>query len=92
MSNKIAARNKKAGISPSQQLKRVDPAIAAGYAFLGNRLGEIAGKAIDPGALEGVIQETLDFVTESVAHNAPSNVLNVLDGFVRALNEAKGRG
>jgi len=91
MSNKIAARNKKVGISPGQQLKRVDPAIAAGYAFLGSRLGEITGKAIDPGALEGVIQETVDFVAESVTHNAPSNVLNVLDGFVRALREAKDR-
>lgn len=91
MSNKISARNKQAGLRPSQQLKRVDPAIAAAYTFLGRRLGEIANIGIQPSALESVIQETLRFTDESVAHNAPASVLNVLDGFLKALDQSKIR-
>ncbi len=91
MSSKIQSRNKKLGInSPSHETKRVpDPAIAAAYTYLGERLGEIFGKAVDATRRAEMEKDLGDLVAESVQFNAPSSIINVLDGVGRGYNKAK---
>lgn len=87
MSNKISARNKKAGISPSQETKRVVD--TAAYRMLGARLGYIAGTAIDPAKRTTFEQDLTAAVNEAIGLNAPAIAISVLDGFTVGYDKAK---
>lgn len=86
MSNRIGARNKKAGLSPAQQAKRVD---AAADIRLGEMLGSITYPALDPLRCEVFRDQLLDLMNQAIAHGAPGYVINILDGLMRGLDEAK---